>query len=129
MKFLVVLGAILGLASAQSAAQMKLIMRLHNECKELTGINDALASGIMTGTFPDDETLKKHLLCIFKKSGSMSEDGYIQADVAQVVYEAALKDEDKAAEIVKACAVDKDTPENTALEMARCSWQKTKGGV
>ncbi|VEN49319.1 unnamed protein product [Callosobruchus maculatus] len=129
MKYLVVLGALLGLASAQSPSQMKLLVRLHSECKAVTGVNDALATGVMAGKFPDDETLKKHLLCIYKKSGFMGDDGHIQKDVTQVIYETALKDEAKAEQLVDICAVEKDTPENTAFEMSKCVWDNTKGVV
>nr|CAH7746642.1 unnamed protein product [Callosobruchus chinensis] len=105
---------------------MKLLLRLHNECKAETGISDALATGVIAGKFPDDDVLKKHLLCIYKKTGFFTDDGHIQKDITQVIYEATLKDETKAAQLVKICAVEKDTPENTAFEMSKCVWDNTK---
>nr|CAI5862182.1 unnamed protein product [Callosobruchus analis] len=108
---------------------MKLLMRLHRECKAETGINDAVATGVMSGKFPDDEVLKKHLVCIYKKSGFMTDDGHIQKDITEVIYEATLKDEAKAAKLVKICAVEKDTPEDTAFEMSKCVWENTKGAA
>nr|ALR72491.1 odorant binding protein 3 [Colaphellus bowringi] len=72
------------------------------------------------GDYQDDMKLKKQILCFNKKVGLQDENGDIVLDVAKSKLFDIVKDEKKTMDILKKCAVKKDTPENTAFESAKC---------
>ncbi|KAJ3653975.1 hypothetical protein Zmor_013193 [Zophobas morio] len=63
--------------------------------------------------------LKKHSLCILKRTNIITESGDIDTDVIKSILGREGASREKVAEIMK-CAVKKSTPEDTAVELRTC---------
>lgn len=80
----------------------------------------------MIGNFPDDPAFKEHLFCMSKKVGLQNDAGEIQMNevrskISKYVDDPAL------AEKLENCAKQKDTPQQTAFEVAKCTYEASFG--
>lgn len=95
---------------------------MHNECVTQAGVTDEQVAQVMAGNFLSDPEVKEQIFCMTKKLGFLNDAGEIQMDIieamiAEFVPDAAL------AEKLKKCGVQKDTPQDTAFELAKCAYQ------
>ncbi|KAG5885482.1 hypothetical protein JTB14_017205 [Gonioctena quinquepunctata] len=109
-------------AQMLSADRMAILMRYHRECQAQTGISDSAASGVITGRFPNDPVLMRHLLCIHQRLGIQDRNGILQRDAISSMLRSALPASADVNGIVNTCAVQKSTGEETALNMDRCMY-------
>nr|AVH84924.1 odorant binding protein 17 [Harmonia axyridis]QTE76116.1 odorant binding protein 8 [Harmonia axyridis] len=123
MKFLVVAACVLLTVQALTDEQREKLKEHSTACAKSTGVDPEAIANAKKGTFSDDEKFKDYLFCVSKKIGFQNEAGEIQKDVVKQKATVALKDEKLVDEIIKKCAVVKDTPQNTAFEVAKCYYE------
>lgn len=104
---------------------MEVLLGHHNECKSETNIDDGVATGVLAGNFIDDPVLKQHMFCMSKRLGIQNDDGEIQKEVVREKISQVLDDDEKVTEVTETCSVVRDTPEETAFELAKCIYEAT----
>nr|QUP79499.1 odorant binding protein 6 [Monochamus saltuarius] len=124
IKVALVIISVCALVWAQES-NLQAIMKYHNECKAETNVDDSLVTGLLTGKFPDDPTLKQHMFCMSKKLGIQDEAGEIQKEAMQQKIGKVISDDAKIAELTEKCSVEQGSPEDTAFEMAKCIYEGT----
>nr|APG79372.1 pheromone binding protein 11 [Cyrtotrachelus buqueti] len=62
----------------------------------------------------------KHLLCMMKGIGTVSADGQPNVEGIKTHIHHVIHDESKAAHILRECAVAKNTPEQTSIDLEAC---------
>lgn len=95
---------------------------MHETCVAETGVSADSLSAAMTGNFPDDPTLKEHVFCMSKKFGFQNGDGQLQVDTISGMISTYVPDPTISESLMK-CVVQRDTPQNTAIELAKCAYQ------
>ncbi|KAL3288144.1 hypothetical protein HHI36_002592 [Cryptolaemus montrouzieri] len=90
------------------------------DCAKHTGVDKELAIKARNGDFVEDEKLKEHLYCFSKKIGFQNEAGDLQLDVIRQKLAQEIKDTKVLEDVVKKCAVKKDTPQETSFQVAKC---------
>lgn len=106
------------------SSSLDALMSIHLDCQKETNLDQGLAQQAMVGQFVDDPVMKKHVLCIFKKLGTMNADGSINKDRMRTVVGMVVKDENLITKYVDECSVVKDIEEDTAFEVSKCLIQK-----
>ncbi|VEN49321.1 unnamed protein product [Callosobruchus maculatus] len=95
--------------------------KVSDECLSASGASKEAVEKTWNGEFDEaDDKLKDHMLCFNKKLGSMTEDGKIDEEAAKKLLGEILDDEGEVTAIVDKCAVEKDTPKDTAFHMSKC---------
>ncbi|KAJ8934109.1 hypothetical protein NQ314_013567 [Rhamnusium bicolor] len=61
--------------------QREMLLAIHNECVDQTGVTDDTVMRAMAGEFLEDPKFKEHLFCFTKKMGFQNEAGELQPDV------------------------------------------------
>lgn len=92
----------------------------NQDCASESGLDEEVIEKALDGNLPEDEKLKKHVLCVGKKMGFVNEEGEIQVDV---VKEKLGDSVDDAEELVKKCVEDKGNAEDTAFNFAKCAYE------
>ncbi|KAF7272384.1 hypothetical protein GWI33_014811 [Rhynchophorus ferrugineus] len=62
----------------------------------------------------------KHMLCMMQGIGAVTSDGHISQDGVKTHIRHVVSDESKVSHILKDCAVAKDTPEQTSIDLDAC---------
>nr|APC94275.1 odorant-binding protein 27 [Pyrrhalta aenescens] len=113
----------------QNPSGLAEIMAAHRICTSRTGISPALATGIISGRFPNDPILKQHLLCVNQQLGVQDQSGRIQTNrVSQLATNLSNSPSADISAIVSRCAVQKSTPQDTAFDLVKCMWQARRSG-
>nr|UTN00835.1 odorant binding protein [Semanotus bifasciatus] len=121
VEYIFILTCLLVVVLAQfSSEEVQNLLQYHEECKLKTNIDDYRVLNILTGTFPDDPLLRRHVFCLSKKFGIQNEAGEIQRREVREKLEKLVNNSEKIDEIIKTCIVQKDDPEQTAVDIARC---------
>lgn len=71
------------------------------------------------GEITETNQIKNQIFCIGKKLNLISADGVIQTEVLR---QKLAKHFDNIDELIATCEVDKENPEETAYNMAKCSF-------
>lgn len=99
---------------------MKKLVKYNNECRQETHISALLVNNMVAGKFSDDPVLAKHLLCISKRAGYQDKDGNILLEKNREILTQLLDDPQKVEDVVQTCIKQYETPEKTAIEVAKC---------
>lgn len=90
-----------------------------DDCLAETGLAEETFAQVRSGNLPDDGTLKELIFCMNKKLGFQNEDGELQMEAMKAMFskynEPAILDK------LMECIVQKDTPQNSAYEIAKCA--------
>ncbi|CAG9834044.1 unnamed protein product [Diabrotica balteata] len=107
---------------SQNIAQFTPLIAAHQACASRTGIQPDLVSGMLQGRFPNNPVLAQHLFCIHQRLGVQNSDGSINRNrVEQLAGTIAPNaSPERVQQVINTCAVDRGSPETTALEMDRC---------
>ncbi|XP_019866436.1 B2 protein [Aethina tumida] len=128
MKSFVVFVAVFGLTlAALSDEQRAKLKTYHEECSKESQVDQSLVEKAKAGEFTDDDGLKNHIFCVSKKLGFQNDAGEIQVGVVKEKLATVIDDPSKIDEIVKKCAVQKDTPQNTAFSTIECYYHAKHG--
>nr|UTN00825.1 odorant binding protein [Semanotus bifasciatus] len=96
------------------------LLEFNKQCMEETHVDMDIVMKASKGVYTDDPTFKKHIFCVNKKAGFQNAAGDLQIDTMKAKINSIVKDEKKTNEFISKCALNKDTPENTAFEVAKC---------
>ncbi|KAJ3649068.1 hypothetical protein Zmor_020830 [Zophobas morio] len=77
-------------------------------------------AGLAHKVIPTIQEEQIYSLCFAKKIGLISESGNILTDKVKAKVKKTIKDDHKVSEILKKCAVQKDTPEATGFHLMEC---------
>nr|UTN00820.1 odorant binding protein [Semanotus bifasciatus] len=109
--------------SLSTVVSRRRITNAHNQCQA------------DPATHVDEEDLKKslkgiqvsglgpHMLCMSKKIGLQKSNGDIDRAVFRVRFSEIVRNQSKLDDIVEGCAVQKETPEDTAEHIMKCFHQ------
>lgn len=104
-----------------SPEELQMFMGYHSDCLAQTGLSEEIITQVKAGSLPDDAVLKTHILCMNKKLGFQNDAGELQMDRMKAMFS---KYSDPAVvDKLMVCIVQKDTPENSAFEVAKCAHQ------
>ncbi|XP_063913912.1 B2 protein-like [Zophobas morio] len=105
--------------AALSPEQIAKLEPISKECRTESGMTaEEITKFRNTPQFEDSPKLRKHALCLYKKTGLISESGDMESEVVKSRLQAAGASAETIAKILN-CA-KKDTPEETAFELAKC---------
>nr|ALR72510.1 odorant binding protein 22 [Colaphellus bowringi] len=125
MRVFIVFCCVIGhvLTQMVSPSQLNTILQYHTECREKTKLPNSLVTGLIAGQFPNDPVLKSHLLCVHQKLGVQDADGNLRKEFISETLGAVLPASVDSKELLNKCAVQKSSPEDTALDLDRCLYQ------
>lgn len=99
---------------------------MHNECVQQSGVTDEQIAQVKAGNFLTDPAVKEQFYCMSKKLGFLNDAGEIQKDVMEAMIAQFIPDAALAEKLMK-CGIQKDTPQDTAFELAKCAYQAKFG--
>lgn len=103
---------------------MNKIEPISKQCREETGATLEQVNKIRSNAvFEDDPKLKKHVLCVAKKTGQVSESGTINVEGIKNNLKKVGTSDETIAEIEK-CLLEKDTAEETAFQVMKCVFDR-----
>lgn len=105
--------------------QVSKLKETRKVCTEESGVDTATLDAAKKGQFADDDKFKAYLLCAGKKIGFIDAAGEPQHAVIKSKLGAAIDDQDLADKLDAECAVKKNSPEETAFEIVKCSYEKS----
>ncbi|KAL3288141.1 hypothetical protein HHI36_002589 [Cryptolaemus montrouzieri] len=116
---------ILGHYHALTKKEIVKLKKYSKECAKITGVDKKLVINARRGVFSNDAKLKQQLLCSSKKIGFQNEAGELQLDVMKQKVQVQYKDPKVADVLIKKCAIQQNTPEETAFEIVKCYYKNT----
>nr|AIX97052.1 odorant-binding protein 6 [Dastarcus helophoroides] len=105
--------------------QKEKIRNYHKECSAVSGVNQEVIAKARKGEFVEDPKFKEHLFCFSKKVGFQNEAGDLQVEVLKAKVGAEHKDQAVVDQLIKKCAVKKQTPQETAYDTIKCYYEST----
>ncbi|XP_018565051.1 uncharacterized protein LOC108906310 isoform X1 [Anoplophora glabripennis] len=113
--------AILGaLAHHLPETEMRKLKEVHDSCQAnpTTHVDEKLLKKLKENV--EDKKVGTHLLCMAVKVGLLTQDGDLMKNVIRDKIVIATHDVSKVDEVLKKCAVKRETPEKTAIQMLVC---------
>ncbi|CAH0551620.1 unnamed protein product [Brassicogethes aeneus] len=115
----VVVGVVTGKGKINEEDMAKLL-KLSEECKKETGIDETISKKARMGEFVEDAKLKEQIFCVNKKSKIQDESGKFLIENIKSYINKYTNSMDKTNEIVEKCFKEKDTAQQSAFEAAKC---------
>ncbi|XP_017785440.1 PREDICTED: general odorant-binding protein 69a-like [Nicrophorus vespilloides] len=98
---------------------------LHNKCVSESGVTEEMISTARTGQFPEDQTFKCYLKCLYDTPKLLHEDGTINIEAAIEIIPDSLKN--IYSEPIKKCGTQMGTDIcDTCFKTAHCIFMNTK---
>ncbi|XP_063918198.1 B2 protein-like [Zophobas morio] len=111
--------------AALSPEQEKKLDKISDECKSESHISTETINKVReTQKFEDIPTTRKHIFCILKKTGVVSESGDINIDTIKTKLKKVDASDETLNAVEQECAIKKQTPEATAFELTKCIYSK-----
>ncbi|KAJ8955679.1 hypothetical protein NQ318_008550 [Aromia moschata] len=105
--------------------QRQKLTRINKECQTESGIDSDTLEKAKKGHFSKDDKFKNHLFCFYKNLGLQNETGLIQKEVLSEKIGKLLNDVSLSEKLIEKCAIQKDTPQDTAYEAFTCYYENT----
>ncbi|XP_030764833.1 B2 protein-like [Sitophilus oryzae] len=114
---------VIGFTLIQAQGEIRDEILTHStHCVGETGADLALVEQARRGVFQDDPNLRSFAFCMSRRLGFQNEAGEIQRELIRERL-ASLLSADIADQLVKACLIEKATPEETAAAAYRCYYE------
>ncbi|CAH0551625.1 unnamed protein product [Brassicogethes aeneus] len=106
--------------------QFAKITEYSKKCRETSGATVEQMLKVMAGEYENDPKLKAQLFCINKKVGIQDESGKLNMAAIMAKLSKLTSGEKETEDVMRSCAVDKESPEETAYSALKCVFD-TKG--
>ncbi|XP_063918229.1 B2 protein-like [Zophobas morio] len=99
--------------------------QLSDECQSESPVSaETLNKLRQTEQFEEIPALQKHIFCVLKKTGIVSESGDINIDVVKTKLKKVNASDETVNTVEQQCVVKKDTPVVTGFELMKCVYSK-----
>lgn len=96
------------------------IRKAHAECEKEEGLERDTAKKILKGYITDEEIIGSFMLCVGEKMDIIDNKGKLDKKIIEEKMEDIFPDKDTMDQAIEKCAVEGDTPEETAAHLAIC---------
>ncbi|KAJ8932134.1 hypothetical protein NQ314_014915 [Rhamnusium bicolor] len=107
------------------------ISAVHTKCQAdpVTHVDEEILKQLHKGEHVDRSIVGVHILCMSKNLGFQKENGDIDKKRTSKKFGRVIHDDAKLDETVKICALQKTTPEETALDLLKCFRDNTDHSI